>query len=215
LEVWDPTQPELLWEINYYGVGRVVERYAGIADVVNGSTINVYGNRPTAPDEGAFCRPTTEYGLSRLAQEKLIDYFCMRGGTKGIHVRYAHANSAQRGVIHYMAECIVRGVSLGSKPDAFIQVIALEDFVRVTKEAVERLDAPPIAVNCCHPRVWTYRELAERIREELGRGEVVFDRESGGVEDSAYADVGRMLDWFGEPLVSLERMIQRVVDGFQ
>jgi len=51
LEIWDPQEPELIWPINFYGVGRVVERYAGVADVVNGCTINVYGDGPDAATE--------------------------------------------------------------------------------------------------------------------------------------------------------------------
>ena len=80
LEIWDPSRPELNWEINFYGVGRVVERYAGQATFVNGSTINVYGDGPGLPREDTGCRPTSDYGRSRFAQERLIDYFCYRSG---------------------------------------------------------------------------------------------------------------------------------------
>ena len=156
-------------------------------------------------------RPTSEYGRSRLAQEKLIDYFCYRGGRKGIHVRYAHANRADRGMIRGMVDAILSHASLGPNPDAKIQVIALEDFVRVTKEAARHVRNPPIAVNCCHPRVWSMRELAEHIHHRIGRGTVVFDREHGGLECSAYADPSRMLEWFGEPTVSVEEIIDRTL----
>jgi nucleoside-diphosphate-sugar epimerase len=213
LEIWDPTDEALIWPVNFYGVGRVVERYAGTADIVNGCTINVYGDSPHAPGEDAPCRPTSEYGRSRYAQERLIDYFCHRSGSKGIHVRYAHSNSAARGVVRRFAEKIIRGESLGPDPDARIQVIALEDFVRVTLGGLDHLASPPAVVNCCHPRVWTRRELADEIQERLGSGEVRFDRETGGEENSAYADVNRMLEWFGPPRVPLDTLLSRVVDA--
>lgn len=216
LEIWDPAtmatdDAEYVWAMNYYGVGRVVERYAGVADIVNGCTINVYGDSPEAPSEDAPCRPTSTYGRSRYAQERLIDYFCWRGGAKGIHVRYAHANSAGKGVVYRMACAILNGASLGPDPDARMQVIALEDFVRVTREAASQADTPPTAVNCCHPRVWTQRELADEIRRRLGRSTVVFDRPVGGVEKSVYADVSRMQDWFGPPRIALDTVIDRAV----
>ncbi len=213
LEIWDPKQPDRIWPINYYGVGRVVERYAGVADVVNGCTINVYGDSPDAPSEDTPCRPTSEYGRSRYAQERLIDYFAVRSGKKAIHLRYAHANTASGGVVWKTARKILAGESLGPDPDARIQVIAMEDFVRVTRKSVEFATTPPVAVNCCHPRVWSMRELAKVIQRRLPRGEVVFDRDTGGIENSAYADVTRMLDWFGDPTVSLDTVIDRAVDG--
>ena len=217
LEIWDAQAQasggaEFIWSMNYHAVGRVVERYAGVADIVNGSTINVYGDGPDTPTEDAPSRPTSEYGISRFAQEKLIDYFCVRSsGRRGIHVRYAHANTATRGVIRRLAEDIMQEKSLGSDPDRRIQVISLEDFVRVTRAAVDRASCPPCAVNCCHPVAWTKRELAERIRKALGRGKVIFEREHGGAEASATADPRRMCEWFGEPTISVDDMINRAV----
>ena len=214
LEIWDPTRPDLIWPINYFGVGRVVERYAGEADFVNGCTINVYGATAEQPDESFPCRPDTEYGRSRYSQERLIDYFCERSGSRAIHIRYAHANTAENGIVRRMADAIVAEKSLGPNPDERLQVIGLEDFVRVTAEAVNWLDRPPAIVNCCHPRVWTKRELAEALHERLGYGKVIFDRETGGLEESVYADSKRMIDWFGEPQVSVETILQRVADRF-
>lgn len=211
LEIWSPGQPDLMWDINFFGVGRVVERYAGIADIVNGSTINVYGDGPDPADEDTPLRPTGEYGRSRQAQENLINYFCWRGGKKGIHLRYAHANSADAGIVRRMADAIRAEKSLGPNPDAIVQVIALEDVVRMTKTAVAHAACPPVAVNCCHPRLWSQRQLAQEIQRRLGQGKVIFDRESGGIEDSAYADGSRMLAWFGEPQVSLETIFERAV----
>jgi nucleoside-diphosphate-sugar epimerase len=211
LEVWDPSDSALTWPINFYGIGRIVERYAETADIVNGCTINVYGDQPGAPAEDAPCRPTGDYGRSRYAQERLIDYFCVRGGKRGIHVRYAHANTASRGMVRRVAESVLAGSSLGPNPDAKVQFIALEDFVRVTLESLDHAASPPTAVNCCHPRVWTQRSLAEFVHARLGRGAVVFDRERGGEEHSVIADTRRMVEWFGEPRVSLDDVVDRVV----
>ena len=122
-----------------------------------------------------------------------------------------HANTAQGGVIRRLAELILAGRSLGPNPDARVQVIGLQDFVRVTREAAERMACPPTAVNCCHPRVWTFRELADAIRDRLGRGQVTFDRDTGGLEHSAYAEAGRMIEWFGPPRVSRDDLLERVV----
>ncbi|MFO7974426.1 MAG: NAD-dependent epimerase/dehydratase family protein [Candidatus Hydrogenedentota bacterium] len=210
LEIWDPSRPDLTWDINFYGVGKVVERYAGQAEFVNGSTIDVYGSGPSLPAEEAPCRPDSEYGRSRFAQERLIDYFCYCSGSRGIHVRYAHANTAERGKVRRIAEAILAGESLGPNPDAKTQVISLEDFVRVTVAALQKAETRPIAVNCCHPRVWTERELATEIHRRLGKGKVVFGRESGGVEQSVVADPARMVKWFGQPRIPVNEVLERV-----
>lgn len=217
LEIWDPARPDLAWPLNVWGVGRVVEEYArrmgSRLTIVNGSTINVYGDGPRAATEDTPCHPNSDYGRSRWAQERLIDGLCARHGCRGIHVRYAHANIPDGGVVRRLAEQIARGESLGADPDARLQIIAMEDFVRVTAAAaIDRASNPPSAVNCCHPRVWTKRALAEEIHRRLGRGSVVFDADSGGLETSAYADAGRMIEWFGEPQTPLNSVIQRVVD---
>jgi nucleoside-diphosphate-sugar epimerase len=213
LEIWDPSQPDLIWPINFYGVGKVVERYAGEADFVNGCTINVYGNSADASSEETPCRPTNDYGRSRYAQERLIDYFCHRSGSRAIHVRYAHANSADSGIVRRLAEGIAAKKSLGEDPEARLQVIGLEDFVRVTAEAAERVSNPPAVVNCCHPHVWTKRELAESLHRRLGCGEVIFDAPAGGREVSAYATADRMLEWFGEPRVPLDLLLDRAAEA--
>lgn len=213
LEIWDPLRPESIWPINFFGVGKVIERYAGEADFVNGCTINVYGDAPEPSSEETPCRPTSDYGRSRYAQERLIDYFCHRSGSRAIHVRYAHANSPESGILRRFAEAIRDGRSLGRDPDALLQVIGMEDFVRVTATAIERVANPPVAVHCCHPRLWTKRELAERIHAKLGRGKVVFDVESGGREHSACATADRMIEWFGPPEVSVDTVIDRTVEA--
>ena len=211
LEIWDPSRIDLIWPINFYGVGRVVERYAGKTKIINGCTINVYGDSPDPSSEETPCRPTSDYGRSRYAQEKLIDYFCVRSGGQGIHIRYSRSNTAKRGTIRQFAEAILAGQSLGANPDAKFQVIALEDFVRITKESLRYLASPPAVVNCCHPRFWSQRELAETLHARLGKGKVLFDREQGGLENSAYADTKRMCQWFGEPQIKADALLDRVV----
>lgn len=213
LEIWDPSRTESIWPINFYGVGQVVERYAGEADFVNGCTINVYGDGPEPSSEETPCRPTCDYGRSRFAQERLIDYFCHRSGSRAIHVRYAHANSPESGIVRRFAEAVRDGRTLGRDPDARLQVIGIEDFVRVTALAVERVENPPPAVNCCHPRLWTKRELAERIYAKLGRGRIVFDAGAGGREHSACATADRMVEWFGPPTVPVDEVIDRTVEA--
>jgi len=209
LEIWDPGRPELNWAINFFGVGKVVSRYQGQADFVNGSTCSLYGLQSDPPcHEQTMPRPRDDYSLARMAQEKLIDFKCMQSGSGAVHLRYAHANTEDSGVIRRVADSILAGESLG-QPEAEIQVIGMEDFVRCTLDAVPKVANPPIAINICHPHVWTMRELAERIHRELGQGEPVFDAPDPAVK-SAVWDPSLMLAELGPPQEDLDAVIDAV-----
>ena len=216
LEVWDRSHflnhsdPAQIWALNYNAVGRLVQRYAASA-IINGSSASLYGPRADrASVEDDLPRPDNVYALSRLAQEKLFDFLCGQAGGRAVHLRYCHANDQKRGHLRRMADAIQGEISLGPAPDQKVQVIGLHDFVRCTALAGAGWASMPDVVNVAHPRVWTHRELAERIRSELGCGRVIYDRETGGVEDSVWANTNRMIECFGPPEEDLEDLIGRV-----
>ncbi len=224
LQVWDRRHisaigqmPEI-FALNYDAVGKVVARYAGQAGIVNGSTISLYGARGDRPSvESDSPRPDTDYGLSRIAQELLMDFLCRQAGGRAVHLRYCRSNSATAGVVRHCAQQLLAGNSLGANPDECVQVIALEDFVRCTADAGERLEQMPPAVHVVHPRIWTVRELARRIARELQlpAEAVSFTRAQGGREASVWADATRMLECFGPPQVDLEQVIARACRSAQ
>ncbi len=216
LELWAPTEHglpdgrERIWSLNYHAIGRVAARYAGAADIINGCSGNVYGTHPEPRAEDDLQRPNDEYGLARFAQEKLLDFLCDERGSRLVHLRYYHANTPESGQIRRTAELIKAGESLGPNPDERVQVIAMDDFIRCTVAAAERRHEMPRAVNVCHPRLWTRRELAQRIHQALGQGQVRFDRDAGGREHSTTGDTSLMLKLFGQPQGDLETLIDDV-----
>jgi nucleoside-diphosphate-sugar epimerase len=214
LEIWDPGQHggrgarSAIWELNFHAVGRVAARFADSAHIVNGCSGNVYGTGPQLRSESVPPRPDDEYGLARFAQERLLNYLARRGGRRAVHLRYYHSNAPDSGMIRRVAESVRRGESLGPAPDQRIQLIGRGDFVRCTVEAGRRVEEVPEEINICHPRVWTFRELADRCREELGTGEVVFDRPAGGEEASVLGDPARMIELFGPPREDIEQILR-------
>jgi len=224
LEVWDRSQFSMacgsidearpIWDLNFHAVGRVVARYAGTAHIVNGSTISLYGPRADRPSrETDAPAPQGQYSLSRLAQEHLIDLLCKTAGSRAIHLRYARSNTVNFGVIRRMAELIRDARSLGNDPDQHTQVIGLDDFVRCTVSAIERIvtdEKLPQAVHVAHPRVWRQRELADRIQAAMTGGTVRFDREAGGAVTSVWVETDLMIETFGPPEQDLEALIDAV-----
>jgi nucleoside-diphosphate-sugar epimerase len=217
LEIWDrtlswddPQDAAMQWALNFDAVARVVERYAGRADIVNGSTISLYGPRVDRPSrESDLPAPDTQYGLARLAQEKMIDYFAASRGSRAVHLRYARSNTPKFGVIRHMADAIGRGDSLGADPDQRTQVIGLDDFVRCTADAADRIDDMPPHINIVHPHIWRQRELADRIQAAMGTGVVHFDHEAGGARTSTWADPSLMMRIFGSPQQDLDALIDQ------
>lgn len=218
LEIWAPDEhhgagaAEAIWKLNYEGVGRIVERYRGVADIINGSSGIVYGTSIEPFSEDDRLRPNSEYGLARFAQERLIDFLCDRTASRVIHLRYFFGNTPDSGQLYRAARAIRDGRELEGLPEQKIQVIALEDFVRCTLRSAELLErADSQAINICHPEVFRRRELAERIRTELGEGRVVFRGSTGGAEVSLTGDPGRMLELLGPPSIGVDELIRRAV----
>jgi len=220
LEVWDRNQysaddqTQAVYHLNYTSIGRVVARYAGKADIVNGSTITLYGPRGDRPSiETDSPRPHNDYAIARHAQELLIDFLCHEAGSRAVHLRYCRSNTANFGVIRHAADAVLAGRSLGTNPDEHTQVISLDDFVRCTVQAALHIDDMPGAVNIVHPTIWTNRSLAQELQKRMGKGEVVFSRETGGAEHSVWADPALMIQTFGTPTVDLDRLIDDVCDA--
>ena len=101
---------------------------------------------------------------------------------------------------------------MGGDPETRLQIMAVEDAVRVTLESVTRMQATSTILNCCHPHVWSKRELATRIQDELGLGVVRFYETHAEQRKTASASAQRLCEWFGPPRISLENMIQRAID---
>lgn len=217
LEVWDPSMIGAegryleTMNLNVRDVGRLVQRYAGNADVINGSTVSLYGPRgDRQPRETDPPRPHDDYALSRFAQEWLINTMCEQSGRRAVHLRYCHSNSVDYGFIRRTAELVRDAQSLGNSPDQFVQMISLDDFVRCTVIATVERERMPREVNIVHPRVWTHRELAEYLQSRMGCGNVVFDNEEGGSQNSIWGDPSLMLATFGRPISDIENLIHNV-----
>ncbi len=202
---------ENLWELNFDGVGRIIRRYAGEADFVNGSTGSLYGPRGDRPSlETDWPEPRGQYSLARLAQEKLFNFFCKESGSKVAHLRYFHSNSPESGILRRIADTILAEKSLGKFPDMQVQAIGIKDFVRCTFDARNKLGKTPFVCNVCHPKIWSYRELAERLQKELGTGKVLFDADNGGRDNSAWGSTTKMIAEFGNPVEELDELIRQV-----
>ncbi len=89
--------PERYYENNLYGTLNLLSamRQAGISHFIFSSTAATYGEPHYVPiDEAHPTRPTNVYGETKLAVERMLDWFDAIYGLKSVRLRYFNAAGA-------------------------------------------------------------------------------------------------------------------------
>lgn len=90
-------RPEIYYENNVYGTSNLLAsmREAGIKHFIFSSTAATYGEPVRVPiDEEHPKAPTNVYGETKLAVEKMLDWFDQLHGIKSVRFRYFNAAGA-------------------------------------------------------------------------------------------------------------------------
>jgi nucleoside-diphosphate-sugar epimerase len=143
--------PALTWEVNVGGLRNVLEaaRESGVRRVFWPSSIAVFG--PSTPREGVpqdtVMRPTTIYGVSKVAGELLADYYVRRYGLDVRGVRYPGVVSSESlpggGTTDYAVEIFYAALERGRsrafvREDTVLPMIYMPDCIRA---ALDLMDA--------------------------------------------------------------------------
>ena len=202
--------PGLTWVTNTVVPAFVAERYAG-ARIVALSTGCVYApvpvGGPGALEEDPLT-PPGEYANSCVGRERVFGRYAVRHGTPLALVRLCYAIDLRYGVLSDLARAIDAGrpVDLGTPAT---HVIWQGDANARIIQCLARAAVPPVAVNVTGRDRLSVRDLATRLGERLGR-EVRF---AGEPQPTAWLwDAGRSYEWFGEPTVSLDEMLDATAD---
>lgn len=216
-EIWDRTHllgaapdPAAVWALNYEAVGRIASRYAGEADLINGSTGCVYGPGDRAAQETDPPHPTIDYGYARLCQEKLIDFLSAQAGSRALHLRLYHANSVAGGLLKSTAEDLLAGKPIGFGPREKVQVIDRAYVIDATFRAMDFLDEAPQVINLCHPHVWLWDDLARTMAAHLGVGDFTWQKADECADESYYGDSTRMIEHFGPPPGDVNDLVEDI-----
>lgn len=198
--------PGLTWRMNAVLPALVAERFAGARTVVF-STGCVYpflrtdsgGAREDTPLD-----PPGEYAYSCIARERLFAEASHRLGTPCLMFRLNYAIDLRYGVLHDIA----RKVWTGEPVDltcGYVNVIWQGDACARALQCLARTSTPPAILNVTGRETLAVRALAERLGELLGRAPQFTGREA---PTAWLADAGRSIDWFGEPTVGIDRMLE-------
>ena len=145
-------RPNEAWDINIAGLHAVLEvaREEGLS-VFTPSSIGAFG--PSTPrdqtPQNTIQRPTTMYGVTKVAGELLCDYYFHRFGVDTRGVRYpgiiSHVTPPGGGTTDYAVEIYYSAVARGSytcflKGDTYLDMVYMPDAV---KAAIDIMEADP------------------------------------------------------------------------
>jgi len=143
-------QPQSAWRINMDGLHNVLEaaRLGGVQRVFWPSSIAVFG--PQTPKDNVpqdtVMRPTTIYGVCKVAGELLCDYYVARYGLDVRGVRYPGVISSQSlpggGTTDYAVEIFHAALKKGSytafvREDTVLPMIYMPDCIKAAMTLME------------------------------------------------------------------------------
>jgi len=210
--------------VNINGTVNVLEaaRINGIKKVVFASSSAVYGNNNTLRQkEGSHLRPSSPYGLSKLAAEHYCSIYSENFGIETVSLRmfnvYGPGQKPDGGVIAAFIDAIERG----KKPIIYGSGDQVRDFIYIKDIAGAFLFAMQnskkcngTAINIASGKKCTVMEVLGAI-EKIEGGKIDFTKEKRLLGDMGglVADISlakKLLNW--EPKRSLESGISQTLE---
>jgi len=224
-------KPQTAWDLNMGGLYRVLEvaRQYGCA-VFFPSSIGAFG--PTTPRDRApqdtTQRPTTMYGVTKVASELLCDYYALRFGldTRGLRLPglISHVASPGGGTTDYAVDIFYQAIRYRHytcflRPDTCMDMMYMPDAIRAM---VEIMEADPTRLK--HRNAFnvtamnfTPEQLANEIQKHIP--DFIIDYEVDpvrqGIADSwphSMDDSAARAEWGWAPEYDLEAMTKDMLD---
>ena len=220
--------PALAWDVNIAGYMHILDAARDsngrIQKVYAPSSIAVFGPNTPRMDtpQHTITDPTTVYGITKLVDERLADYYFRNYGVDVRSIRYpgliSYKTPPGGGTTDYAVDIFYKVVQEGSytsflKPDSALPMMYMPDAIRAT---LELMDAPAekIRVRSSYNLSaisFTPAELAEEIRKQFGAFEMryapdfrqaIADSWPASIDDSAARN-----DWGWKPAFGLQEMV--------
>jgi UDP-glucose 4-epimerase len=194
-------------------------RMTGVERVVNFSSECAYGHQDaTVTELGAVLRPTTPYGVTKVAGELMADVYNHHFGLDVLSLRVAEVygpGQAQPIVLREMIRAALAGepYRLDSGGDHRFHWVYIDDVARAAVLALDCERAAQSVYNVSGGGHWSLFDGAEAVRTvlpeadiELGGGHWYLDRQGPWDGSAAERDLGFA------PSVSLEEGVRRYAD---
>lgn len=200
----------LTWAMNAHVPALVAERYAR-SRIVSFSTACVYPfvdvAGPGAPETMAPTAPSGEYANSCVARERMFQHFSHQYGTAGRMLRLSYAIDMRYGVLHDVAQKILRreAIDLAMGHANVIWQGEANDWALRT---LAHCTAPATALNLSGPKI-AIRAVAHALGERLGVAPLLTGTEA---PTAWLVDCSEAFRLFGPPRVGLARMLDWTAD---
>ena len=219
--------PHRAYEVNLGGLENTLEvaRTRGCAVFIP-SSIAAFGPS-TPPDptpQVTIQRPTTIYGVTKVAGELLADYFHLRFGVDTRGVRYpgliSWVTEPGGGTTDYAVEIFYEAIRKGSytcflKPDTQLDMMYMPDAIKGSMEVMEADPARLINRNAFNIAAmqFTPEDLAAGIRKHIPDFTIDYDVDPlrQGIADSwpkRLDDTAARQEWDWNPEYDLEAMVE-------
>jgi nucleoside-diphosphate-sugar epimerase len=222
--------PVAAWTVNTDGLRNVLEaaRVTGVRQVFFPSSIAVFGPEtpPTDVPQDTVMRPTTVYGIAKVAGELLCDYYVHRYGLDVRGVRYPGVISSGSlpggGTTDYAVEIFYAALEEGRytcfvREDCVLPMIYMPDCINA---ALMLMDAPLESLrhhNSFNVTAMSFSagELAAAIRERLPEFECSYEPdERQAIADSwprSLDDSAARQEWGWSPRYDLDGMVDDMI----
>jgi nucleoside-diphosphate-sugar epimerase len=210
--------PDQAYEVNAYFVGRLMEHCRRAKGIILGSTGYVYPQSLTPLKEDSLIGidpPAGLYSASKSAGEVLGTYVSRQMDIPACLVRYHWPYEAQGGRVYRLARAVAdeTPVEVNRRLPKLLNPHYMSDCVRYTIEASNICSVPPKPLNVGGMEAVSEEQLLKRIGETMGKAPTIVETDRVG--PFVIGDVSLMTALFGEPEVSLDEGIARVVDALR
>jgi nucleoside-diphosphate-sugar epimerase len=202
------SNPAPTWATNTLPPAYAAQRYSG-ARIAALSTGNVYPLTPVPGPGSAESDPLTplgEYANACVARERIFEYFSGKNNTPMVLLRLSYALDLRYGVLVDVATKVWRRDPVNvamAEMNCIWQGDANEMIIR----SLGLADCPPVALNLVGGQHFTFRQVALRFGELMGR-QVTF---TGTEQPTAYvSNNARLAATLGEPPTPIETVMEWV-----
>lgn len=223
--------PQLTWQVNMTGLHNVLEaaRLGGVQRVFWPSSIAVFGHETPRDDvpQDTVMRPTTIYGVSKVAGELLCDYYVHKYALDVRGVRYPGVISSQSlpggGTTDYAVEIFHQSLKTGTytafvREDCVLPMIYMPDCIKAAMMLME-VDGHRLSYhNGFNIQAMSFSagELAAEIRKHLPGFTCSYEPdERQAIADSwprSLDDSAARQEWDWAPDYDLARMTRDMLD---
>ncbi len=198
------------WAMNAYLPGRVAQQFKDSRIVVF-STGNVYPLTKVdmgGANENVQPQPIGEYAQSCLGRERLFQYYSSKNNTPILIYRLNYANDVSYGVLLEVAKSVKekRPIDLSM---GYVNVIWQGDANEFALRSFHHCAVPPKIVNVTGRETVPVRWLAKEFGKLFGEAPKFVNEE---LDTALLSNASESFRLFGHPKVSLEKMIELIVD---